>query len=323
MALSSSGNGPVGAPHLSGYAARDHEVIDYRMVELPGTGLWFRGPLPESLAPGSFVACLGAAQTFGCFCEEPYPRLLERELGLPVLNLGYGGAGPAFFAGQPALLELVNRARAVVVQVMSARSESNSRFESGGLEYLRRRSDGAWLGAELAWQQFLDGEHLWPARRARLMRWCARRAGRLQARALVAETRRRWVESSLALARALRVPSVLLWFSRRTPRYSPSLRHVGSLFGEYPQLVTAEMVARLRPAHARYVECVTSRGLPQLLCSRFTGLPCRIDPSRDRHDLAGPPWTHNHYYPAPQMHADACAALAGHLQDLLEGHPSR
>ena len=83
--------------HLSGYQARDREVVDYRMTELPGTGLMFRGPLPEMLEAGSYFAAVGAAQTFGCLCEAPYPVLLAQAIGLPALNLGYGGAGPEFF----------------------------------------------------------------------------------------------------------------------------------------------------------------------------------------------------------------------------------
>ena len=61
MALTHGHDQHPRGPHLSGYAARDHEVIDYRMAELPATGLMFRGPLP-ALETGRFVVCLGAAQ---------------------------------------------------------------------------------------------------------------------------------------------------------------------------------------------------------------------------------------------------------------------
>jgi len=316
MALSPA-DPPPRAAHRPGYARRDHEVIDYRMEELPGTGLSFRGPLPAVLEPGRFIACVGAAQTFGCFCERPYPALLADRLGLPVLNLGYGGAGPRFFGSRPELVALLGRAAAVVIQVMSGRSEDNTLFESGGLEFLRRRSDGAWLGAAEAWRQVLDGDTYFPDREARWLRWCARRAGRLRARRLVAETRGNWVASHAKLARGLAVPRVLLWFAQRSPRWSPSFRDLGRLLGEFPHLVDEEMVAVLRPLHERYVECVTSRGLPQPLLSRFTGQPCRVDPALDRPDLGGELWTHNRYYPSPAMHEDAAAALEPVLRELL------
>src|SRR5690606_20333234 len=89
----------AGREHLSGYQARDYDIVDYRMYELPGTRLWFRGPMPD-LEAGRYFTCIGAAQTFGCFCSQPFPDLLAQKLGLPSLNLGYGGAGPEFFARQ-------------------------------------------------------------------------------------------------------------------------------------------------------------------------------------------------------------------------------
>lgn len=314
MALTPS-EPPSPRVHASGYARRDLEVVDYAMQELAPTGLEFRGPLPPSLQPGAFFACLGAAQTFGCFCEQPFPALVARRMGLPALNLGYGGAGPAFFLGQPALLEIVNRARFVVLQVMSARSESNSRFESGGLEFLRRRSDGTRLGAEAAWRAELDGLRHLPGVDASWLRWLLRRVGRLETRRLVAETRRNWIESHRRLAARIRVPTVLLWFSKRLPHYRASLRDLGSLFSEFPHLVDAPTLEAVKPHFGSYVECVTSRGSPQLLRSRLTGAPCSVDPSRDRPDLGGEVWTHNHYYPSPEMHEDAAAALLATLGD--------
>lgn len=304
-------------PHASAYQRRDSAVIDYRMAALAPTGLEFRGPLPPSLEPGSYFACLGAAQTFGCFCEEPFPSLLARGLGLPALNLGVGGAGPSFFLAQPALLEIVNRARFAVVQVMSARSEGNSRLESGGLEFLRRRSDGARLGAEQAWRAELDGLDLLPAARARWLRWGLRRVGRLRTRRLVAETRRNWVEAYHALAGQLRVPTVLFWFSRRAPAYRASFRNLGSLFGEFPQLVDERMFALVQPVFGAHAQCVSSRGSPQLLRDRFTLEPCTVDPALDRADLGGELWSHNRYYPSPEMHVDAASVLEPVLRRLL------
>jgi hypothetical protein len=309
---------PASTPHLSGYARRDHEVVDYGMCALPGTALQVRGPLPPTLEAGSFVVCLGAAQTFGCFAAEPFPALLGARLGVPVLNLGYGGAGASFFLTQPGVLALVNRARAAVVQVLSARSESNARFETGGLEFLRRRADGVRLGAAAAWQAELDGADLLPGLRARWARWGARRIGRWRARGLAAETRRNWVASTRRLADEIRVPKVLLWFSRRPPRYEPRYQSVATLFGEFPHLVDEEMIRAVRPRYDRYVECVTSAGSPQLLRSRFTGEPCTVDPGRDRADLGGESWTHNRYYPAPEAHVEVTGALEPVLRELLD-----
>ena len=65
-------NGGTGRTvHLSGYQNRDREIVDYQMYELSGTGLQFRGP--EHRIGHKYIAFVGAAQTFGCFCEHPFP----------------------------------------------------------------------------------------------------------------------------------------------------------------------------------------------------------------------------------------------------------
>jgi hypothetical protein len=293
--------------HVPGYARRDHRVVDYELYELEGTHLSFRGPPPPSLAPGSYFACVGAAQTFGCLCPRPWPSLLEKRLGVPALNLGYGGAGPAFFLEREELLAYVNRARFAVVQVLSGRSESNALFEAGGLEFLTRRSDGARLGADRAWRDVL-AEHALAhlSIGGRRVYFFPRPPRAL--RELVAETRRNWLRNSLALLERIRVPVVLLWLSRRRPQYRERYLTLGALFGEFPQLVNREMLEPLRSACDHYVECATSRGLPQPLVDRFTGEPTRIDLSEDRPDLSGV-WSLNRYYPSPEMHEDAASAL--------------
>ena len=80
------------------YQERDYEIIDYELYPLPGTDHVIRGPRPETLAPDEYFTCVGAAQTFGCFCERPYPAQLGESLGLSPLNLGFAGAGARSFS---------------------------------------------------------------------------------------------------------------------------------------------------------------------------------------------------------------------------------
>ncbi|OKH23255.1 hypothetical protein NIES593_10475 [Hydrococcus rivularis NIES-593] len=59
-----------------------------------------------------------------------------------------------------------------------------------------------------------------------------------------------------------------------------------------------------------YVECITGRGMPQLLISRFTGKPTSIDSGReDLRNLHGSKHMFNKYYPSPEMQIDAAKAL--------------
>lgn len=303
---------------LSNYAARDHEVVDYQMYELPGVGLSFRGPSTD-LEPGGYVSCLGAAQTLGCFCETPFPKLLEQQLGLPMLNLGYGGTGPRFFNRQSGLLEVVNRGRLAIVQVMSGRSEDNSLYESRGLERLTRRRDGRQFAADEAWRSVLELNYAW--KRLPVGRGLARRAcryfGSRNALRLAAETRSNYTASLLGLLDRITVPTVLLWFSKRPPEFDPGFENIERFFGAYPQLIDRGSVAPACEAADVYVECVTRRGAPQPLFSRFDGKPVEIDLATDRADFEGRTWTENTYYPTPEMHEDAAAALAGPVGKLL------
>jgi hypothetical protein len=304
--------------HLAGYQARDNEVIDYQLYQLPGTELYFRGP-ESNLPEHDFVSCLGAAQTFGCFTEQPYPALIGQQLEAEVLNLGYGGAGPRFYNRHPELIDLVNRGKLAVVQVMSGRSEDNSRFESGGLELLKRRSDGQTMSADAAWRSVLELRYAWkrvPLGKRAARRLC-RSIGSAQAKRLLEETRANWIESYCQLLDSIEVPTILFWFSKRSPDFQEAYEDLHKFMGIYPQLVTREMVDSIANHADHYIECTSQRGSPQKLISRFHGGPVEIDLGRDRDDFAGQTWRENRYYPSPEMHQDASKCLLETLPGLL------
>ena len=270
-----------------GYQDLDGHIVDYEVFDLPPlNGL--RGPKPP-LDRDSFFVCIGAAQTFGRFCRRPFPGLLADELSLPALNLGAAGAGPLLFLRRPELFDYINRARFAVVQVMAARSEENSYFESLDFGILGRRSDGARMLPWQAYQELLESESEEVVRR------------------VVAETRSNFVRYYRELLARIEVPKILFWFARRTPDYPEGYSDVRAIFGHYPQLVDVATMAQLRPHADEYVECVTERGLPQPLFDRFTGE--RTTMQNTTEELGGRRHTHNYYYPSPEMHQDAAEAL--------------
>ena len=306
--------------HLSGYQARDYEVVDYAMYEDEASGLFFRGP-PQPRPENGYISCVGAAQTLGCFCPSPYPALLQERLGLPVVNFGYGGASASFFLTSDEVIDTLNRGRLVVLQMMSGRSESNGIFESGGLEFLTRRDTGEKVAAQKAYRDLL-AKHELPAPLNKPVRMFF---GPSEVREALAQTRANWIESHKALIARIKVPVVLMWFSRRRPEQRTRRKFEAwwqrydsatAMFGDYPQLVTRKMVEAVRGDVQHYVEAVTSRGSPQPLRSRFTGEPVLIDRKNDRPDLSGT-FTHNAYYPSPEMHEDAAAALEPVCRALL------
>jgi len=295
-----------------GCERRDEEIVDYQLYCLENTGLWLRGPRPQNLAKGDFFVSIGAAQTFGCFCTKPYPTLLQERLKIQALNLGIGGAGPYFFLNNSSLLEYINNAKFAVIQVMSGRSESNSLFDSDGLEFLTRRSDGVRIGAATAYKELLDENVRWwkIANGKREYRRVIALIGQRNVKKIIAETRQNWVENFKRLLTEIKVPKILFWFSKRKTAFKEKYTYVYALFGEFPQLVESNMIREIRNSSDEYIECISVRGSPQLLISRFTGKPTAVDPAAARKDLGhGDKWTHNSYYPSPEMHQDAANIL--------------
>lgn len=287
-----------------GYQERDRHIIDYGLYQLPGVAPYeghgmFRGP---RVTGGGYIACVGAAQTFGCFCPDPYPVLLARKLGIETLNLGYGGAGPTFHNANSRLLRYINDARLVIVQVLSARSQSNSHFRTPG--HARqgiRIADGRWMPAEKFYYELALND-----------------PGKLPA--IVDETRRNYVRDMRRLLHDIQPPKILFWFSRRYPDYQIQYQlPMWNIFRNFPQLVNRPMVDQIKPAADGYVECVTARGLPQPLYNR-NGEPATVN-FQDEAGRDGIVVTHNNYYPSPEMHADAAGALVAPCRELLRARP--
>ena len=276
----------------AGYQNEDQNIIDYELWKIPGMGLSFRGPAFD-IKPSGYFTAIGAAQTFGRFVPVPYPREIAQEIGLPCLNLGYSGAGPTFFTDRPPLIDLINQSRFAIVQVMSGRSVSNSCFTVQANQGL---SAPIWKGAhepaafaEQAYEEYLTHHSVEEVMRLR------------------AEIRVNYIEKMQQLMAAIRVPKVLLYWSTRKPNYGDGVAHIGEYWGGLPHFVNQAVVDELKPLADAYVQVITSEGLPQPLRHKETGEPYEMWP-RDsfpgdfRRDM-------NYYYPSPEMHRHAAAAL--------------
>jgi len=264
------------------YQDLDVGAFDYELCRVDGiAGVWFRGPSIDLSRP--YVACIGAAQTFGRFCPAPFPALLGDRLGVQVLNLGVGGAGPQLFRSER-YLEILNAAEAVVVQVLSGRSEGNSLFDNadtGSLFGVRVRD-----GKRMRFEDFLSD--LLAAGPPELVK------------RTVQDTRARYARHMASLLDAIRRPTVLFWFSSRSPDYEEDYASVGAILAAFPQLVNRATLEEIRPHTNAYVECISGTGLPQQLWRAETAI--------DGTTTEGS-WLVNSYYPSPEMHAEAAALL--------------
>jgi Domain of unknown function (DUF6473) len=293
------------AQFFADYSKRDAEIVDYqfyRLPELPSVG--FRGPpIPEAdLASGNYCTAIGAAQTLGVYAAEPYPALLARETGLPCLNLSTGGGTAAFFASQLGLIERINRGRLAILQVMTARSEGNSRGEPVGINFMRDTRTGETEMTEAFWLRLLAEE-------------------REAVPALISETLVSWRQSYARLISQLRVPVILFYFSTKPEdeqvNYAANTRD--EFYGSFPQFVNMPAIRDVAALCAGYAECRSARGLPHPLLSRFTGEPVKVDFGALHATMDQEIHATNAYYPSPEMHADAAAALAPVVRKLLGG----
>ncbi|NEQ40037.1 MAG: hypothetical protein F6K40_28860 [Okeania sp. SIO3I5] len=291
------------------YQKNDQNLIDYQLYQFQDLEL--RGPKSNY---ENNISYLGAAQTFGRYCLNPFPRILGDKLKIGTLNFGAGGIGPSYFIEQPLIIDSANKSKLVVVQFVSGRSVSNSVYESLGGAVVVRRIDNQKMRSENAIKDLIDGKD-------------KRGLEKNFLKDLIAETRQNYVTEMIELLNAIKVPKVLFWFSVRTPQYQESygknLIHklsefvekksknrigilrsrspLNSLFGEFPQLVNQEMIEQIKPHSDFYVECVTKVGLPQKL----------IDFNGNKKGV-------NRYYPSPEMHIKAAEMLYPVCQEILD-----
>jgi hypothetical protein len=308
------------------YQSRDGDIIHYDEFLVPGCDVKFRGPGfdPFEAEKGSFFSCIGSAHTYGCYFPEPYPTLLSKQLGMPVLNLGVGGTGPGFYTQYDSLIEAMNRGRFVVLQCMAARHEANSRFAADGyVEFVKDRITGESVNSGIAWKRIADEDT------SSLLR-------------CVAESRLSWIETSRKLIERLTVPVIFLWFTERERAYpldmtalNNQLRarsegkdegyFIEAVSGQFPHFVddwTAGAVAAMCEGQA---ECISSRGMGQPIISQLTGQPIAGVSQEDadtKPELTGRVNGINRYYPSPEMHEDAAAALLPVVREVLQDAPT-
>ncbi len=97
--------------------------LDYYPCRYGTSKLLFRGPRRK--LEGSYCAILGGSDTYGKYVRDPYPSLLERELGTTMVNFGYMNAGADVFLNEPVIIDACNRAKVTVVQLLGAHNMSN------------------------------------------------------------------------------------------------------------------------------------------------------------------------------------------------------
>lgn len=227
------------------YAKFGGAEIDYQPCRYGGSRVMFRGPR-RSLR-GDYLAFFGGTDTFGRYIAEPFAAKVEQALEMPAVNLGALNAGLDLYASDPAVMNVADRARAVVFQVLGAHNMSNRFYlvhPRRNDRFLRASDDLQTLYPEVDFTEFHFNRHMLGA----LRDLSAERFDQIRT-----ELQAAWVARMKQLLGQLRGPVVLLWFAEQTGAAVDTPYADGG-----PVFVDAEMVAEVARHTAALVEVVPS-----------------------------------------------------------------
>jgi len=270
------------------YKNEDSQSFNYGLYEKMGYLL--RSPEPQS---ERYISCIGAAQTFGRYCHDPYPNLINNFLDIDVYNMGFAGAGPMFSAFSD-LLPIINNSKVCIIQIMSGRSSGNSLWNSYGTNFGMNKETGKGCVAQKFWEYYLEKYDIDKVLKLR------------------EENRGYILQGYKNLLSSITVPKVLFLFTTKKNKDREDIYNVYDLFGDFPHMITDDLIQEISSHCDRYIECVTSKGLPQRLPFRkFNDYEMQFLDGTKRQI------THNNYYPSQEMHFDAFDALKPVVEEYI------
>lgn len=263
----------------------------YENVRYGQSKLDFRGPR-RNLDTG-YIACLGGTETYGKFIKQPFPDLIERELGLTCVNFGRNNAGIDASLCDAGLMEICQRARAIVLQVPGSINFSNPFYKvhpRRNDRFLQATPRLRRLFPEVDFTEFHFTRHL--IRSLNLIapeRFPVLRDG----------LQEHWVERMQELLERITVPVVLFCFSRQPL----GMGNLSSDVEDDPTFVSRAMLNAIGSRASAVVEVVISRTARRQGTRGMVFAPLEISTASS--------------LPNPQAHAEAAAALVPALKRLI------
>ncbi|MDG1971221.1 MAG: DUF6473 family protein [Paracoccaceae bacterium] len=282
------------------YQKPDKAFIDYDTYNWGRLNQVYRGPKPDFDQP--YIACLGAAQTFGRYVNNPFPAQLADMLGVPVANLGTAGAGPGFFLRDSMALEAASNAELCVIQVMSARSLSNRMFQ------VRPKKNAQLSAVSKALSDLFPHVDFETFSYAHNMLNQIAEEDPAKFIEVERELKTAWDARTRLMLESIHTKKILFWFSERAPNEEPRNNDKTSML-KYPHYVDQAMLDAVTPFVDKVVYCISNEGMPQSLL---------IDGEAVLQSPFGMPVTEIRYYPSPEMHQQAAEVLARPVYDLLK-----
>ena len=221
-------------------------ALDYFPCRYGSSRLLFRGPRRD--IERAYVAVLGGSETYGKFVQDPFPDLIERDLGLPVANLSCMNAGPDVFLNEESITAIAAQACVTVVQLLGAQNLSNRYYA------VHPRRNDRFLGATPLLRAIFPRVDFTEFNFTRHMLQALQHSSAERFEVVAEELRAAWVVRMKLLLARLAGPTILLWMADVAP---PSPTRQVEL-ARNPLLVDAEMVAVIRPSATGYVQVISS-----------------------------------------------------------------
>ena len=273
------------------YAFPGEGALDYFPCRYGTSRLTFRGPRRGLDRP--YVAFLGGTETYGKYVPEPFPDLVEAEIGFAAINLGCVNVGLDAYLGEPEILQMARGAEAVVLQIVGAGNLSNRYYS------VHSRRNDRFLAASPLLRSLFHEVDFTDFNFTRHMLLTLHAASKDRFELLADELRATWVSRMTELLAALPARTVLLWLAGHRPA---GRLPRGGLTPD-PVLVDAEMLAQVRPLAGGYAEVISG---PE---GRLAGLDGMAFPALEAPAAAA--------LPGPEVHRNVARILAQTLEPVL------
>lgn len=278
-----------------------HEILDVNLLTKNKKDIQLlRGPLPskDDLESGNYFVTIGSAHTFGRFSHKAYGQYISEEINIPCLNAGVSDASPSLFC-RPEWLKYINNAKFAIIQMMSGRTGDNHVFYGGGVA--TRKDNGASKRITKMLSLILqqkDGEFV---------------------KKLFKQSRNNYVKQYLELKKQIKIPTIHLWHSVRSPEAIENLNETNisteqdiirwvdnNHTNQFPHLINKNMINQMIEDEI-YLEYVSCNGLPKLFYDKKGNIVFHKVKSHTGKILKE--WPCNNYYPPQCQHEEVSQLL--------------
>jgi hypothetical protein len=273
------------------YEMMGASALNYAPCRYGVSRILFRGPQRRLDVP--YVAFLGGTETYGKFIKTPFPALVESTLGVNCINFGVSNAGVDVFLNDVVRIQVADKARATVLQVVGAQNLSNRFYSVHPRRNDRFVSASPVLSAiypEVDFSEFHFTRHMLSA---------LHKVSPERFEVVRNEVRTAWSARMKLMLGHMTGPVLLLWFADRAPQEEQESTVNPSDLAD-PLFITRGMIEDLAMHADGYVEVVASR---DAIRAGTTGMVfSEMEEPAARHLLG------------PRAHGEAAVLLAEALQ---------